>query len=37
LIISESTVETHRKNLMKKVKVKNSVGLAIFALKNEVI
>ncbi len=35
--ISESTVETHRKNLMKKVKVKNSVGLAIFALKNEVI
>jgi DNA-binding NarL/FixJ family response regulator len=37
LHISESTVETHRKNLMKKVKVKNSVGLAIFALKNEVI
>jgi DNA-binding NarL/FixJ family response regulator len=37
LHISESTVETHRKNLMKKVRVKNSVGLAIFALKNEVI
>jgi len=37
LHISESTVETHRKNLMKKVKVKNSVGLAIFAIKNEVI
>jgi DNA-binding NarL/FixJ family response regulator len=37
LHISESTVETHRKNLMKKVKVQNSVGLAIFALKNEVI
>ena len=37
LSISESTVDTHRKNLMKKVKVKNSVGLAIFALKNEVI
>lgn len=37
LHISESTVETHRKNLMKKVKVKNSVGLAIFALKNDVI
>ena len=37
LHISESTVETHRKNLMKKVKVKNSVGLAIFALKNEVV
>ena len=37
LHISESTVETHRKNLMQKLKVKNSVGLAIFALKNEVI
>lgn len=37
LHISESTVETHRKNLMKKIRVKNSVGLAIFALKNEVI
>lgn len=37
LHISESTIDTHRKNLMKKVKVKNSVGLAIFALKNEVV
>jgi len=37
LHISESTVETHRKNLMKKVKVKNSVGLAIFALKSGVV
>ena len=37
LNISESTIETHRKNLMKKVKVKNSVGLAIFAIKNEII
>lgn len=37
LHISESTVETHRKNLMKKIKVKNSVGLAIFAMKNGMV
>ena len=37
LHISESTVETHRKNLIKKVNVKNSVGLAIFAMKNEIV
>ncbi|MCB0459259.1 MAG: response regulator transcription factor [Flavobacteriaceae bacterium] len=37
LHISESTVETHRKNLIRKVNVKNSVGLAIFAMKNEII
>ena len=35
--ISESTVETHRKNLIKKIKVKNTVGLAIFAMKNEIV
>lgn len=35
--ISESTVETHRKNLIKKIKAKNTVGLAIFAMKNEII
>ncbi len=37
LHVSDSTVETHRKNLIKKVNVKNSVGLAIFAMKNEII
>jgi len=37
LFISISTVETHRKNLLKKLKVKNSVGLALFALKNNII
>jgi len=37
LTISESTVETHRKNLIRKINVKNSVGLAIFALKNEIV
>lgn len=34
LFVSESTVDTHRRNLMRKLRVKNSVGLAIFALKN---
>ncbi|MCF6212768.1 MAG: response regulator transcription factor [Flavobacteriaceae bacterium] len=34
LFLSESTVDTHRRNLMKKLRVKNSVGLALFALKN---
>lgn len=37
LFISVSTVETHRKNLLKKLKVKNSVGVALFALKNNII
>lgn len=37
LNISESTVETHRKNLIRKVNVKNSVGLAIFAIKNQIV
>lgn len=37
LHISDSTVETHRKNLIKKTNVKNSVGLAIFAMRNEII
>jgi len=37
LFISSSTVETHRKNLIKKVKAKNSVGLALFALKNNIL
>jgi len=37
LAVSDSTVDSHRKNLMKKIKVKNSVGLAIFALKNKMV
>ena len=37
LFISTSTVETHRKNLIKKLKTKNSVGLALFALKNDIL
>ena len=37
LFISASTVETHRKNLTKKLKAKNSIGLALFAIKNDLI
>jgi DNA-binding NarL/FixJ family response regulator len=32
-----STVETHRKNLLRKLKVKNSVGLAMYAVKNNIV
>lgn len=34
LHISTNTVETHRKNLMKKINVKSSIGLVMFATKN---
>ncbi len=34
LFLSENTVDTHRRNLMNKIKVKNAVGLAMFAIKN---
>jgi len=34
LFLSENTVDTHRRNLMTKIKVKNAVGLAMFAHKN---
>jgi two-component system invasion response regulator UvrY len=37
LNVSISTVETHRKNLLKKIKVKNSVGLAMYAVKNKIV
>ena len=37
LFISPSTVETHRKNLLTKINVKNSVGLVLFAVKNKII
>lgn len=37
LDISVNTVETHRKNLMKKLNVKSSVGLVIFAAKHNLI
>lgn len=37
LFISEHTVLTHRKNLLKKVGCKNTVGLVHYAYQNEII
>ena len=37
LFISLNTVETHRKNLFKKLSVKNSLGLIKFALKHGLV
>lgn len=37
LNISPNTVDTYRKNLLKKINVKNSVGLAMYAVKNKII
>lgn len=37
LHVSNSTVETYRKNLLRKLKVKNAVGLAMYAVKNKIV
>ncbi len=37
LCLSISTIDTYRKSLLRKLKVKNSVGLAMYAIKNKVI
>jgi two-component system response regulator NreC len=37
LFLSVSTVETHRKNLIAKLGVNNTVGLVKFALRNNLI
>ncbi|MBC5836688.1 response regulator [Flavobacterium muglaense] len=37
LFISSNTVETHRKNIMKKLKAKNTISLVKYALKNKLI
>lgn len=37
LNISVNTVETYRKSLLKKTKAKNAVGLAVFAVNNNII
>jgi DNA-binding NarL/FixJ family response regulator len=37
LFISSNTVETHRKNIMKKLKAKNTISLVKFAIKNNLI
>ncbi|PZQ83564.1 MAG: DNA-binding response regulator, partial [Flavobacterium johnsoniae] len=37
LNISTNTVETHRKNLIKKLNVKTTIGLVKYALKHNLI
>ena len=37
LFISVNTVETHRKNIMKKLEAKNTISLVKYALKNNLI
>lgn len=37
LYISINTVETHRKNIMKKLDLKNSIGLVKYAIKNNLV
>lgn len=37
LFISSNTVETHRKNIMKKLKAKNTISLVKYAMKNKLI
>jgi DNA-binding CsgD family transcriptional regulator len=37
LDISKRTVETHRKNIFKKTKVKSIVGLVVLALKSNLV
>lgn len=37
LFISTNTVETHRKNIMKKLKLKNIISLVKYAMKNNLI
>lgn len=37
LFISHRTVDTHRRNLIQKLHVKNTAGLVLFAVKNKII
>lgn len=37
LLLSANTVDTYRKSLLKKLNVKNAVGLAMFVVRNEII
>lgn len=37
LSISKRTVETHRKNIFKKTKVKSIVGLVLLAIKSKLV
>lgn len=37
LTISINTIDTHRKNIMKKLQVKNTIGLVKYALKHDLV
>ena len=37
LDISKRTVETHRKNIMLKLEVKNSIGIAVKCIENKIL
>jgi two-component system invasion response regulator UvrY len=37
MFLSIYTIETYRKSLLKKLNVKNSVGLAMYAFKNKIV
>ena len=37
LSLSVNTIDTHRKKLLKKLNVKNAVGLAVYAMKNRIM
>lgn len=37
LTISVNTIDTHRKNIMKKLKVKNTIGLVKYAIKHDLV
>ena len=37
LHLSTNTIDTYRKNLLRKLKVKNAVGLAMYAVKNKIV
>ena len=37
LTISVNTIDTHRKNIMRKLEVKNTIGLVKYAIKNDLV
>ena len=37
LTISINTIDTHRKNIMKKLNVKNTIGMVKYAIKNDLV